>query len=263
VLTALSASPSSAADARRYVALGDSYAAGIGIPNDTGPANCDRSDRNYPHLVAQAEGLTNFADASCGGATTAHMTTAQGANPPQFDSLTADTTVVTLQIGGNDIGFADIVGTCATASLTSPFGSPCKDRYTAGGTDALDRRIRDTAPKVAAVIRAVHQRAPSARVLVLGYPSVLPDSGWGCWPAVPVAYGDVPYLRATTRALNSMIAQQAAGNGTTYVDLYGPSVGHDACQWSGRWVEGLNLQTPFHPNAAGHVAMAPLVRAKL
>lgn len=60
-----------------------------------------------------------------------------------------------------------------------------------------------------------------------------------------------------------MIAQQAQAHGAAYVDVYAPSIGRDACQWSGRWVEGLNLQTPFHPNATGHAGMAAVVEAAL
>ncbi|MEV5612753.1 SGNH/GDSL hydrolase family protein [Streptomyces sp. NPDC052225] len=252
----------------KYVALGDSYAAGIGIPDNVGmPAGCGRSNHNYASLTAKGIGFARFTDVTCGGAKTVDMTQPQtvtgGVNPAQLNAVTADTSVVTLQIGGNDIGFGEIIGTCASVSASDPFGDPCHKLYTAGGTDQLAGRIDATAAKVASVVRGIRWRAPHARILVLGYPAILPDSGVGCFPTVPVAMGDAPYLRDTQKRLNAMIAAQAGRNGARYVDVYGPSVGHDACQPTGRWVEGVNPSTPFHPNAVGHEGMAAAVAAAL
>ena len=175
-----------------YVSLGDSYTSGPLIPDQTGtPAGCLRSTHSYPSLVAAGIGTASFTDASCAGATTGNMTSPQqvtlGINPPQLGALSSSTSLVTLGIGGNDIGFANIIISCTELSLTSPFGSPCKNHYTAGGTDQLAQAVSQTAPKVGAVLAAIHQRVPGARVLVVGYPVVLPDSGHGCWPLVPVA----------------------------------------------------------------------------
>src|SRR4029453_3610247 len=119
------------------------------------------------------------------------------------------------------------IRTCAEDSLDSPFGSPCRDRYTAGGTDQLRARIAATPPKITNGLNAGGAAAPSARVVGVGYPAILPDSGFGCWPTVPIAFGDVPYLRGVEKALNSMLATTAAANGATLVDTYTPSIGHD------------------------------------
>jgi lysophospholipase L1-like esterase len=248
-----------------YVALGDSYTAGPLIPSQTGrPAGCLRSNHNYPSLVAAALGTASFTDVSCSGAATPDMTSPQqvgtGSNPPQLNALSAGTSLVTLQIGGNDINFIDIVINCTTLSFTNPFGSPCKNHYTSGGTDQLRRAISQTAPKVAAVLAAIHRRAPRARVLLVGYPDILPNSGNGCWPLVPIAFGDVPYLRGIEGALNQMLATQAAAHGATYVNTYTRSIGHDVCQRPGtEWIEGLvptSPAAPFHPNARGEQGMA-------
>lgn len=255
-----------------YVALGDSYTAGPLIPDQTGsPAGCLRSTRDYPADVASAVGASSFANISCSGATTADMTEPQpvtlGANPPQFSALNSGTTLVTLGIGGNDIGFYRIVETCAEESLTDPFGSPCKDRYTAGGTDQLAQAIRSLAPKIGSALRGIHARAPSARVFLVGYPAILPNSGDGCWPLVPVSSGDVPYLRGVELKLNQMLASAAAANGATFVNTYTDSIGHDACQPPGtNWVEGLiptSLAAPFHPNQLGEQHMADQVTAAI
>lgn len=266
------ATPASAAvPAGRFVALGDSYASAPLVPTQV-DLNCLRSNRNYPSLVATAAGSSSFADKTCSGATTDDILSggsgALGIKlPPQLSAVTSNTALVTVQIGGNDIGFASIIGDCAEASLSSPLGSPCKNRFTAGGVDQLQARIVAATPKVTAVLRAVRQAAPGARVVVLGYPAILPDSGYGCWPVVPIAYQDVPYLRGVEKSLNAMLASAASANGATYADVYTPSIGRDACKSSGtRWVEGLvpqNSAAPFHPNARGQQGMATALLAKL
>jgi lysophospholipase L1-like esterase len=257
-----------------FVALGDSYAAGDLIPISPAgaPAGCLRSTRNYAADAAAALGLTaRFIDAACTGATTADTTRPEsvpfGANPAQFSFLAANDSVVTLTIGGDDIGFPSILKTCATLSLFNPFGDPCQRHYTAGGTDQLVAAINATAPKVAAVLRGIHARAPDARVLLVGYPDILPAAGDGCWPLVPFAFGDVPYLRGIEIDVNQMLAAAAAANGATFVDTYTPTIGHDACQaFNVKDVEGLiptSPAYPFHPNQRGQQVMADQVLAAL
>ena len=244
------------ARAANYVALGDSYAAGPLIPNPVLPLGCLKSDHNYAHLTAPSLGLT-LRDASCSGATTVDMTNPQnvepdGPNPPQFNSLDASTTVVSLTIGGNDIGFSEVAQGCITLN---PFSTPCKDKYDSGGKDQLAERIEATAPKVAAVLQGIHSRSPSAKIYVVNYPAIFPETGFGCWPQMPIGFGDVPYLRSTEQHLDAMLATQAAANGATLVNWYNASIGHDACKSSStRWVEPLvpgELAAPIHPNKAG------------
>jgi lysophospholipase L1-like esterase len=266
LLPVVVAAPASAAN---YVGLGDSAASGPLIPNQIpAPLGCWRSDRNFAHLVAQTLAVS-LKDVSCSGARTDHMDNPQdvflGPNPPQLDALVDDTRMVTLQIGGNDIGFGGIVDACTTAS---PFGHPCRDRYAPnwpGGPDELAARIVAAAPKVAAVIQAIHARAADARVYLVGYAAILPHTGYGCWPRVALAWEDVPYLRAVHEALNAMLREQAAANGATYVDSYSASVGHDACRSSSvRWVEPTvptNPAAPLHPNARGMRGIASVVLA--
>jgi lysophospholipase L1-like esterase len=270
-----SASAANAADAAdaaggTYVALGDSYTSGPLIPVQSGGL-CLRSSENYASLTAADLGYS-LVDASCAGSTTADMTQDQTdlgieINAPELDSLTGDTSLVTLGIGGNDIGFLDIIETCAEESLTNPFGDPCTEHYTAGGTDQLLAAIQATGPKVAAVLQEIHQRSPHAAVYVVGYPDILPEDSDGCWPIVPIAYGDVAYLRQTETELNAMLAGEADANGATYVDTYTPTVGHDVCQPIGvKWIEGLvptSPAAPFHPNALGEAAMAKALESAI
>jgi lysophospholipase L1-like esterase len=253
---ALLAFAAAGARAANYVALGDSYAAGPFIPNPVLPLGCLKSSNNYPHLAAPSIGLT-LRDASCSGAKTVDMTNPQnvdpdGPNPPQFNSLDASTTVVSLTIGGNDIGFSEVAESCITLN---PFSSPCKNKYNSGGKDQLAERIEATAPKVAAVLQGIHTRSPAAKIYVVNYPAIFPETGSGCWPQMPISFTDAPYLRATEQKLNAMLATQAAANGATLVNWYGASIGHDACKGSStRWVEPLvpgTLAAPIHPNKAG------------
>ncbi len=245
-----------AARAANYVSLGDSYAAGPLIPNQSlNPLGCLRSSNNYSHLAAPSIGLA-LKDPSCSGAKTNHMTEQQnvepGPNPPQFNSLDASTTVVSVTIGGNDIGFSEVAQSCITVN---PFSTPCKDKYNAGGKDQLAERIAATAPKVDAVLDGIRSRSPLAKIYVVNYPAIFPETGFGCWPQMPIGFGDVPYLRQTEKGLNAMLASQAAANGATLVDWYKASIGHDACKsTSNRWVEPLvpgSLAAPIHPNKAG------------
>jgi lysophospholipase L1-like esterase len=249
-----------------YVALGDSYTSGPGIPGQVN-AECARSDHNYPSLLAAQRQATSFADVSCGGATTAQMWQAQGSNPPQLDTLRRDTDLVTLQIGGNDVGFGPIIGTCARLAAQDPAGNPCERSYQAGGYDQLTLAVARTAPKVDRVLRAVRARAPHARVVVVGYPDLLPDDGGGCFPQVPFARQDFPYLRDTEKRLNLMLRLVAAVNRAEYADTYRPTVGHDMCKApADRWIEPLQPASPAapaHPNAKGEAAMAQAVLNRL
>jgi lysophospholipase L1-like esterase len=256
------------ATAKSWVGLGDSFAAGPLIPNQSlSPLGCLRSDRNFARTSSASLGYT-LADVSCSGATTEDMTapqeTSAGTNPPQLNAVAAGTNVVTLQIGGNDIGFTGIIQNCAAVN---PF-DPCKGDYVKGGVDEISQRIAATAPKVASVIQGVHTRAPAARVFVVNYAAILPDSGnLGCWPQVPLAFSDVPWLRSKQKELNAMLAAQAGANGATVVDSYTASIGKDACKSSGvRWVEPLvpgNAAAPFHPNLRGMTGVAGAVTAKV
>ena len=256
-----------------FVALGDSFAAGDLIPSSPSgtPAGCLRSSHNYSADSAAVLGMTRYVNAACTGATTADLTRPEsvplGTNPPQLSFLAPDDSVVTLTIGGDDIGFLGILQTCARLGLTDLFGDPCQRHYTAGGTDQLVAAINAAAPKVAAALRQIRALAPRARVLLVGYPDILPGTGDGCWPLVPFALGDVPYLNRIELDANQMLATTAQADGVTFVDTYTATIGHDACQpASVKDVEALipaSPAYPFHPNQRGQQVMADQVLAAL
>jgi len=247
-----------------YVALGDSYTAGPLIPLFEQPYGCLKSSNNYPHFVAAKLGI-ELRDVSCSGAETDDMFEPQGVtpgpNPPQLDALDEGTTIVTLGIGGNDIGFSSIAQDCITID---PSKTPCQDTYVVDGRDEISRRIERTAPKVARVLQAIHERAPNARVFVVDYLPIFPEhASPPCWPLLPISSGDLPYVRAKQKELNAMLATQAAANDATFVDSYDASIGHDACEPPGiRWVEPLvpaSPAAPIHPNLLGEKAYAAVV----
>jgi lysophospholipase L1-like esterase len=265
LFTAFSAATANAAD--EMVALGDSYAAGPLIPAPIPPFGCLKSSSNYGRLASIQLGASPYRDATCSGAETEDMTAPQGVsprpNPPQFDRLTPTTTLVTITIGGNDIGFSSIAEDCFSQSNS---GTPCQDKYVTAGGDEISQRIQATRPKVDAVLQGIHTRSPNAQVLVVNYAGILPHTGnTGCWPVVPISDGDVPYVRAKQVELNDMLAASAAANGAQVVDWYAASAGHDACQPPGlKWVEGAvptSAAAPVHPNLLGMTGAASLVVA--
>jgi lysophospholipase L1-like esterase len=249
--------PTAGAAEPSYVALGDSFTAGPLIPVQIRPFGCLKSNNNYPHLAAPDLGQPVFRDPSCSGAETEDMTQPQnvspdGPNPPQFNSLDSRTRIVSIGIGGNDIGFSEIAENCSSPTNS---GTPCQDHYVVDGRDELRARIAETAPKVAAVLKGIHSRSKKADVYVVNYLPIFPDSGPGCYPQIPVSDGDVEYLRGIQKALNQMLADQAAANKATLVDAYTAGIGHDACKPPlVRWVEPAvpaNAAAPLHPNLFG------------
>ena len=258
---------SQAATPLRYVALGDSYSAASGVlPLDLfAPPECLRSIRNYPHVIAADTGA-QLKDVTCGAAETSDFFESQYPGvPPQLNALGPETQLVTMTIGGNDSGvFIDTILACGQAGLsTLGQGSPCKDRYGSSFEDTINTV---TYPSLVKALNAVHAEAPTAQVAILGYPWIMPASG-GCFTKMPIAQGDVPYVRGIQATLNDAISRAAAATGSTYVDFSTTSNGHDACKPLGvRWVEPVLQGTNpviVHPNALGESEMAAQTIATL
>jgi lysophospholipase L1-like esterase len=266
VAGATATGPAAAAPGDVYVALGDSFASGPLIPNQI-HLGCTRSDRNYPHVLAARLGAGTLRDVTCSGADTRDLTSPQSLSflgqplppaPPQFDALSADTTLVTITIGGNDTGLIGVAQNCVNAL---PFGTPCTRRYIVDGVDTVAARIDAFAPAMAAAVQGIRARAPMARIVVTGYGLYIQRGG--CWPAVPVYPADANWLQGLVDRLNGVVRAQALANGAEYVDLRTPSAGHDACRSAGaKWIEGfvpVNVAAPLHPNARGEAAYAQII----
>ncbi|MFJ3306359.1 SGNH/GDSL hydrolase family protein [Streptomyces sp. NPDC086549] len=261
-----------------YVAIGDSYTAGQQIPDRTGePAGCGRSDHNYPTQVAARLGVkaADFDDVSCSGATIADLTAPQatrdGTNPAQLAALSSKTRLVTIGIGGNDIDFIAMITRCvdlggAYSSLdggTISDDAPCRKYYVKNGTDSARRLVAAAGERLSGALSEVRRRAPEARVYVVGYPAILPSDGAVCGRELPIAPGDITYLRETEQELNEALRVRAGAAGATYVDTYTPSRDHNACSPEDtRWIEPLRPGSPaaaVHPNARGERGMADAV----
>ena len=267
LLTFALAVPAGATDSLRYVALGDSYSAASGTfpPDLTAPPECARSTVNYPHDLAARIGA-RLTDVTCGAAETKDYFSSQYPGvAPQLDALPADAQLVTMTIGGNDSSvFINTLTDCGAAGLsTLGQGSPCRDRY---GSSFADTINSTTYPALVNALTAVRAKAPSARVAILGYPWIMPATG-GCFPIMPVAIGDVPYVRGIQATLNDAVRRAAAATGVSYVDFATVSEGHDACQPIGvRWIEPALAGTNpviVHPNALGEAQMAAQTMAVL
>ncbi|MBP7986570.1 MAG: GDSL-type esterase/lipase family protein [Candidatus Microthrix parvicella] len=259
LVTGAAAEPCDVAADLEYVALGDSYSSGYGLPDAAGP--CDRSSEySYPVRIQQSAQFGTFTDVSCAGARTRDFYTAQnGSNPRQLDALSEDTDVVTFTIGGNDLGFTDIITDCAT-------DGDCRDAYGGPGMPDLMNKISGpVGDDIQQAMSDAAAAAPNAEIFVLGYPDLLPASPTGpawtlsCMPtSLVVSSPERTDLRAVQLALNEEIAMRASAAGATlhYVDTYTPSVGHDLCS-SDPWVSVLNI---YHPTVTGMLAMALLAQ---
>jgi lysophospholipase L1-like esterase len=267
------AGPRPATASGAIAALGDSYTAGDLLPLDltARPLGCLRSTRSYPVLVARAlHEPANLIDVACTGAGWNALTTAEHTstadNPPQLSALGPGTALVMLTLGGDDLGFLNTLRLCMKLSWTKPWGSPCQQHFTSGGTDQLAALVTAEGPRITTALTQARAKAPNARIMLIGYPDMFPQHG-GCWPVVPITNGDVAYLRGTEVMLNRVLAAAAKVAGVTFIDAFTPSIGHDFCaDGDVRYVEGLvpgSLTAPFHLNPRGHAAVANLVLAAL
>jgi lysophospholipase L1-like esterase len=268
--TALAATPASHEEPlfRHYVALGDSYTSAPLVPlPELLSLGCVRSTSNYPKMLATKLRVYQFTDVSCGGADTTNMTAPQstpvGTADPQFNALRPDTDLVTLGIGGNDFGvFGDIIGTCPGLRASDPTGAPCKAHFTVNGVDTLKARIVQTQARITTVVQGIKERSPQATIALIGYPKIAPEYGT-CPSILPFADGDYSYLYSIEQALNAAVANAAAATGAAYVDMFGPSTGHDACAPDGQaWIQGKDINLlralNYHPRYEGQAGVASL-----
>ncbi len=252
----------SAADPLKMVALGDSSAAGplVGSQNSW---DCLRSSSNWPTKAAQLLGA-QLTDVTCSGATTADLTARRfGYMAPQIDAVTADTDIVTIAIGANDINLGATVPSCMQP-FPAPFGVSCKSWLTAGG-DRTDSQLAAVKPKIIAAVNAIHAKAPAAEVYLVGYLRYWDATG--CYPIDPIWDVDAKWLQSIFDRTNVMIQQAAAASGATYIDIATPSTGHGVCApLASKWVEGLiptSAAAPYHPNQKGMDGAGAVVAAAI
>ncbi len=251
----------------RYVAMGDSYTAAPLRPIPERAQACMRSKRNYPRLVTSRLENTELVDVSCSGASTISLTSTQGfdrsnvVRPPQIDALTRGTDLVTVSIGANDFRlFNSMIYECLDIGKTDPDGAPCREFNNRGKRDRLERTIEKIQPRVTAVIEEIRRRSPDARVLLVGYPQLLPDRGT-CRTRMPLADEDYDYARQINQRLAEGIRDAGVSAGAEYVDLYTASKGHDICS-DEPWIAGIHgaqRAMQLHPYPEEQQAVADLI----
>lgn len=250
-----------------YVAMGDSYTAAPLVPLRGEATGCLRSQDNYPNLIAQEIDGVDVVDVSCSGASTVSMYNRQDfddiSHPPQLDALTSETDLVTLGIGANDYRFfTQMMIECLEVADRDPSGSPCRElNATRRGQDQLSTRLDLIRERVGDVVTDVRERAPEARVLLVGYPQLLPDEG-ACRGRLPLARGDYDYAKGLNLSLADAVRDGGLEAGAEYVDLIEASEGHDICS-DEPWIAGIR-DDPFrafglHPYPAEQRAVADLV----
>ena len=247
-----------AAGGLSYVAMGSSFAAGPGIePTEPGsPSSCGRSEENYANLLAQRLGAA-LTDVSCLGATTANILgTDQNGQPPQLDAAGPSTRLVTVTIGGNDI---DYFGSLSAYSCQDGGGRGCPSV----NIGSIDRTLRVLTKRLENVVRAIHARAPKARVLLVNYFTVLPAHG--TCAGVPLSPRHQAFERSLALDLATDTAVAARATGATLVNLAAASARHDACS-AEPWVNVLHPAPgdwPYHPTVAGMAGAARLIEQVL
>lgn len=247
----------------RYVALGDSYSAGPGIPTTSYDAGCHRSDHSYPQTLAAVLEVGDLDDVACGGATIGDITgpqhTSGGGVPPQLDAVTADTDLVTVGIGANDLKLLPMLLACGSLDLQNPNGAPCQETYAA----AIGTALPPLRAHLVGLLQQIEDHAPDARIVVIGYPQLF-DAGDQC-AKIPLTSGDYAFAATTITQMNEQLRAAAAREGATYVDVEAASAGHDICS-AEPWVNGPGrsaLAAQLHPFEREQDAVTQLVRQAL
>ncbi len=232
VFTATPASASSV----NYVALGDSYASGLGAGSYSG-GSCDRSANAAAQLWANAHSPASFAFVACSGATTSDVIN------NQISALSSATTLVSIIIGGNDVGFSSVMETCVLGS----------DSACVNGINNAEAQARSTLPgSLNTVFNDISARAPGARVIVMGYPEFYDLSkSSGC---IGLSTTKRQAIDGGADVLDSVISAAVSGHaGFVYSEVRSAFSGHEICD-STSWlksVDWLDLGDSYHPTASG------------
>ncbi|MET9371291.1 SGNH/GDSL hydrolase family protein [Streptomyces griseoflavus] len=234
-LTGAAAAQASPQAAGGYVALGDSYSSGVGAGSYTAESgDCKRSTKAYPYLWQAANSPSSFDFEACSGARTGDVLSGQ------LGTLSTATGLVSISVGGNDAGFADVMTTCVLQS-----DSTCLNRIATARA-----YVESTLPgRLDSVYSAIRDRAPNAEVVVLGYPRFY-KLGTFC---IGLSETKRKAVNDAADLLDNAIAQRARAHGFTFGDVRTTFTGHEICSGNS-WlhsVDWLNIGNSYHPKAAG------------
>jgi lysophospholipase L1-like esterase len=236
--TAMFATTASASSPVNYVALGDSYSSGVGAGSYiSSSGSCLRSTNAYSALWASAHSPASYVSVACSGATT------QDVLNNQLSALNSGTTLVSITIGGNDVGFSSVMQTCVLDSDSACLSAI--NTATGQAKTILPGRLANT-------FAAIKAKSPSAHLIVLDYPEFYDlSNSWFC-PGLSTT--DRTALNNAADLLDSVI-QTAAGNaGASFADVKGRFHGHELCDFFNEWLHSVNVTDvteSYHPTASG------------
>lgn len=239
---------------KTYVALGDGFTAAPYTGKTVGDDGCLRSDVDYPTLLAAKLKVDKVKDVSCTGATTAAIS--GQTKPPgtkdsvkaQLDAVTSDTDLVTMGFGIEDRDLLhDMFNICTAV--------PCGDKASPQSILADVGSMSDT---LTASVRAIQDRAPNATIVLVGYPTITPQSG-DCDALPKLDQVGLDSANLVLQSINHAIRDAARETGAAFFDVTSISAGHELC--SGEpWVSGKKSEkdksVAYHPLAAEQRAVA-------
>ncbi|GAA0587464.1 SGNH/GDSL hydrolase family protein [Kribbella sandramycini] len=240
--------PGVAHAAVNYVALGDSYASGVGTRSyDPSSGNCQRSTKAYPYLDATRLGA-NLTFVACSGARVADVTN------NQLSAVTSAANRVTVQVGGNDAGFSSVITECAKPAWLGNCDTAINNSQAT---------IKNTLPgRLNGLYAAIKSRASSAKIIVVGYPRLF--NGTDCNAGTFFSAAEMTRLNQTADLLNTTIKAAANAAGYVFVDPTSKFIGHAVCG-NPEWINGLSnpVSESYHPNVTGQAQYAALVAPAL
>jgi lysophospholipase L1-like esterase len=244
----LSSTLAQAVAAPEYVALGDSYASGVGTRVYTSESgSCQRSTQSYPYVDAARIGA-HLTSVACSGARVADVTN------NQLGPLNSGTRFVTVQVSGNDAGFSSVITECAKPSWLGD----CT-----GAINTAQATINNTIPgRLNGLYATIKSRATTAKVIVVGYPRLF--NGTDCNAGTFFSGAEMTRLNQTADLLNSKIQAAAGAAGFSFVNPTTAFIGHAVCG-NPEWINGLSnpISESYHPNSTGHQGFANLVQPLL
>jgi lysophospholipase L1-like esterase len=236
VLALLVGIPPANAAAVNYVALGDSYASGVGSGSYTSESgSCLRSTKAYPQLWTNGHAPSSFRFVACSGAKTTDV------NANQLSALSSSTTLVSITIGGNDVGFADVMLTCVVYGTSSCVSA----------VNAAETKARTYLPGwLDTTYNGIRARAPYANVVVVDYPRFYHD----LWYCVGLSSTSRNKINEGADVLDGVIQSAATRHGFAFADVRSAFAnGHEICD-SNSWLHSVdwgNIVQSYHPTASG------------
>lgn len=235
----------------QYSALGDSYAAGNGTETRDLDYFCYRSSKAYGPLIDKDNRRMSLNFEACAGATSEDVVN------NQLGSLNSDTDYVTVSMGGNDIGFVELILNC---------NAYWDEAQCLAKVDEVNGRIDNELPaKLDAAYAQIQAAAPNAKVIQVGYPRAFGEST-SCWAARGVSATEAAALNGVTDHLDRVLGGRAAIAGVTYLSVIEQFTGHDICAQEPylQGKSGTYIEDWFHPTETGHAqGFKPLIDAAM